>query len=353
MIVTVSNINGIRQYQVPDNIRKIVFVSVALFVVFVATLVWGVVYLDGKVSRLSHHANREILQAKAQIETLQKSLAGIEQRYQALKEEKLSLEHNYLTKLTRLESEKHDILEKFKKAEAVGVVKHKKLTKKKEKFAALEKRLREIEMKLKKEKQLNSKLSKKSKAYLSIQKKLQALEKRLKKEVALNKKLSEKIKQHEARIAKLHQAGGTKKKRTKVADSTKSATLKQNPKRIKKIFSIAKKELGKRYVWGSVGPKTFDCSGFTSYVYKKVGIHIPRTSREQAKYGKLVERSQLKPGDLIFFDTDLHRKGIDHVGIYIGDNKFIHASSARKRVIVTSLNKSFYNQRFRLARRVN
>ncbi len=353
MIVTVSNIDGIKQYQVPDNIRKIILISVVLFVVLVVALVWRVIDLDGKVSRLSHHADKEILQAKAQIETLQKTLSSVEQRYQILKDEKLSLEQNYVIKLAQIEGEKHDILTKLKESEDASAAKRKKLTQKEQKFAVLEKRLREIETKLKKEKQLNSKLSKKSKVHLSIQKKLQMLEKRLKNEVALNKKLSEKIKQHEARIAKLLQGSETKKKQTKVAVKTKKVSSESDPTQIKKIFTIAKKELGKRYVWGSVGPKTFDCSGFTSYVYKKVGIHIPRTSREQAKYGKLVERSQLKPGDLIFFDTDLRRKGIDHVGIYIGDNKFIHASSARKRVIVTSLNKTFYNRRFRLARRVN
>ena len=353
MIVTVSNIDGIKQYQVPDNIGKIIFISVALFVGLAAALVWGIVHLDGKVSELSHHADRKILQAQQKIETLQQTLSGVEEHYQTLKDEKLSLEHNYVTKLAQLEHEKDEILTKLKESEAASAAKYKKFTQKEQRFAALEKRLREIETKLKKEKQRNTKLSKKSKEYLSIQKKFQALEKRLKKEVALNKKLSQKIKQHEKRIAQLQQENETKKKQTKVAANTKKASSEPDPTQIKKIFTIAKKELGKRYVWGSVGPKTFDCSGFTSYVYKKVGIHIPRTSREQAKYGKLVERSQLKPGDLIFFDTDLHRKGIDHVGIYIGDNKFIHASSARKRVIVTSLNKSFYNRRFRLARRVN
>ena len=122
----------------------------------------------------------------------------------------------------------------------------------------------------------------------------------------------------------------------------------------RKLIALAKKKLGKRYVWGATGQKnTFDCSGLTTYVCKKNGIHIPRRAIEQSKYGKYVRRSDLKPGDLIFFDTSKKRRGyVNHVGIYIGNNKFIHASSAKKRVIVTSLNKTFYNKRYKIARRV-
>ena len=118
------------------------------------------------------------------------------------------------------------------------------------------------------------------------------------------------------------------------------------------IINIAKTKLGRKYVWGAVGTKgTFDCSGFTSYVYRQNGIHIPRTSRNQAKYGKYIARNELKKGDLIFFDTSKHRKGyVNHVGIYLGNGKFIHASSAKKRVVVSSLSK-FYAQRYVGARR--
>ena len=122
----------------------------------------------------------------------------------------------------------------------------------------------------------------------------------------------------------------------------------------KKITKLAKKKLGKRYVWGAIGQKnTFDCSGFTTYVCKKNGISIPRRAIEQSKHGKYISRSQLKPGDLIFFDTSKRRKGyVNHVGIYLGGNKFIHASSAKKKVVITSLSKPFYSQRYKGARRV-
>jgi len=120
-----------------------------------------------------------------------------------------------------------------------------------------------------------------------------------------------------------------------------------------KITAIAKKKLGRRYVWGATGKKnTFDCSGFTKYVYSKNGISIPRTSINQSKYGKYVSRKNLKKGDLVFFDTSKRRKGyVNHVGIYLGNGKFIHASSAKKKVVITSLNKKFYSQRYKGARR--
>lgn len=119
-----------------------------------------------------------------------------------------------------------------------------------------------------------------------------------------------------------------------------------------KITSLAKKNLGKRYVWGATGRRgTFDCSGFTSYVYRKNGINIPRTSRNQAKYGKYVSRDKLQKGDLIFFDTSKRRRGyVNHVGIYLGNGKFIHASSAKRKVVVSRLSK-FYAQRYKGARR--
>jgi cell wall-associated NlpC family hydrolase len=123
-------------------------------------------------------------------------------------------------------------------------------------------------------------------------------------------------------------------------------------KKGKKIINDAKKKLGRRYVWGATGKRdTYDCSGFTSYVYKKNGINIPRTSINQSKFGKFVTRSNLKKGDLIFFDTSKRRKGyVNHVGIYMGDGKFIHASSAKKRVVVSKL-ASFYANRYKGARR--
>ena len=132
----------------------------------------------------------------------------------------------------------------------------------------------------------------------------------------------------------------------------KASSGKLDSKKVYKITSLAKRKLGKRYVWGAAGKNAFDCSGLTSYVYKKSGIVLPRRAIAQSKVGKRIPKSRLKPGDLLFFDTSKHHRGrVNHVGIYIGDGKFIHASSAKKKVVITSLKKPFYAKRFKVARR--
>jgi uncharacterized protein YgiM (DUF1202 family) len=119
-----------------------------------------------------------------------------------------------------------------------------------------------------------------------------------------------------------------------------------------KAIAIAKSQLGKKYVYGASGPNAFDCSGFTSYVYKKMGIELPRTSRGQATVGQKVARNNLEIGDLVFFDTNGGNNGrISHVGIYMGDGNFIHASTGSRKIRITSLNSSYYKGRFVTARR--
>ena len=170
------------------------------------------------------------------------------------------------------------------------------------------------------------------------------------KKSALNKKLA-------ASLSNLDtislEKGKTEKSKTfSFTDIFKSKTDKDSDK-CQRITSLAKTKLGKKYVWGASGNKnTYDCSSFTKFVYKNIGIDIPRTSIRQSKFGKYVKRSELKKGDLIFFDTSKKRKGyVNHVGIYLGDNKFIHASSAKKKVVITSLDKNFYSNRYKGARR--
>ena len=122
----------------------------------------------------------------------------------------------------------------------------------------------------------------------------------------------------------------------------------------KPLLAEAKKYLGTKYVWGASGPTKFDCSGFTKYVCNKNGIKIPRKSSMQAKVGKKIARKDLKAGDLIFFDTSKEHNGtINHCGIYLGNNKFIHASSLYKKVTISALKKNFYESRFQWGRRVN
>ena len=120
------------------------------------------------------------------------------------------------------------------------------------------------------------------------------------------------------------------------------------------LLETAKEYLGVPYIWAANGPSAFDCSGFTKYVYKKNGITLPRYSGHQANVGTKIAYNELQKGDLVFFDTakGFHKK-VNHVGIYIGDNKFIHASSARKQVMITSFSqKKFYKNRFLHGRRI-
>ena len=102
------------------------------------------------------------------------------------------------------------------------------------------------------------------------------------------------------------------------------------------------------YVFGGTTRTGFDCSGFTRYVFAGSGIRLPRTSYEQFATGQPVNRSQLQPGDLVFFST--YSTGASHVGIYIGGGRFVHASDQGVRV--TSLNDSYYAARYIGARRV-
>jgi len=162
---------------------------------------------------------------------------------------------------------------------------------------------------------------------------------------------------HYAKKTKSHKklAKVLKKKRTsnKYVSNDIVFHSKHTLQKAKKIIQLAKSKLGRRYVWGASGSNAFDCSGLTTYVCKKNGIKLPRRAIAQSKVGKYVPRNQLKPGDLVFFDTSKHRRGyVNHVGIYIGNGKFIHASSAKHKVTITNLNKPFYSQRFKVARRV-
>ena len=119
------------------------------------------------------------------------------------------------------------------------------------------------------------------------------------------------------------------------------------------ILLNAKKHLGGKYVWGGTHPKGFDCSGYTQYIYKKEGVSIPRTAYAQSKVGKEVSRFNLKKGDLLFFLTDKSRGiPVTHVGMYIGDGKFIHAASKRKGIIITSFDDSRYSLLFVKATRI-
>ncbi|TJX14300.1 peptidase [Tissierella creatinini] len=118
------------------------------------------------------------------------------------------------------------------------------------------------------------------------------------------------------------------------------------------IIETGKKYLGVRYVFGGTSPKGFDCSGFTSYVFKQNGITLPRATDGQATVGTKVSKSDLQAGDLVIF-SNTYKRGPSHVGIYIGNDQFIHASSTRSGgVIISDINSSYYTNHFSYGRRV-
>ncbi|MGM7634705.1 C40 family peptidase [Bacillus sp. Hm123] len=116
------------------------------------------------------------------------------------------------------------------------------------------------------------------------------------------------------------------------------------------MVSYGKNFMGVRYVFGGTTPRGFDCSGFTQYVYKKHGISIPRTTGEQYRVGTSVAKSQLKPGDLVFF-KNTYKRGISHVGIYAGNNQVLNATTS-KGIALVSLSNSYWGPKYAGAKRV-
>jgi len=121
--------------------------------------------------------------------------------------------------------------------------------------------------------------------------------------------------------------------------------------RVQSVLAQALAQLGTPYRWGGAAPSTgFDCSGLVKYVFKTaLGIELPRVSREQAQGGQPVDRKELTPGDLVFFSR--RGKVINHVGIYLGDGRFVHAPRTGRDVSISKL-KGYWYQRFLRARRV-
>ncbi|NLY20965.1 MAG: C40 family peptidase [Tissierellia bacterium] len=119
-----------------------------------------------------------------------------------------------------------------------------------------------------------------------------------------------------------------------------------------KAISLARENMGSKYVFGDVGKEGFDCSGLVYAAYvNELGIKLPRSSKDQATAGVEVDRDDLEVGDLLFFDTT-GNGGVSHVGIYTGNNMMLHASSSRGMVVEDSLDTEYYNTRFLTARRV-
>ncbi len=109
--------------------------------------------------------------------------------------------------------------------------------------------------------------------------------------------------------------------------------------------------IGTPYVYGGRSPKGFDCSGLVIYVFRQLGREMPDASWKQAKVGVKVSRNELEPGDLLFFRSS-SGGGINHVGIYVGDNKMVHAPGKGRKVVKVDLNVDYYKKNFSVAKRI-
>jgi cell wall-associated NlpC family hydrolase len=115
-----------------------------------------------------------------------------------------------------------------------------------------------------------------------------------------------------------------------------------NPVRAQVVFT-ALQMVGVPYRWGGQGPEGFDCSGLVLYSYNNAGLTMPRTSREQFRATTPIRLDQITPGDLVFFNTS---EDASHVGIYVGEGRFVHAPASNRTVRLERLDNSYYRQRF-------
>ncbi len=112
-----------------------------------------------------------------------------------------------------------------------------------------------------------------------------------------------------------------------------------------RLLTVAMGQLGTPYRYGGRSPREgFDCSGLVQYTHRQAGIDVPRTARDQYKASRPVSRRQLRPGDLVFFRIDGRR--VSHVGIYLGDGRFIHAPSSGRKVTTARLDDPYWRRHY-------
>ena len=139
------------------------------------------------------------------------------------------------------------------------------------------------------------------------------------------------------------------------ASSSSSSASTSGQTKSQKLVSVAKSLVGKPYVLNAKGPSSFDCSGFTNYCYRQIGVSVSGSAQTQGynRGTKISSKSDLKVGDIVCFDTNAGDGDLsDHVGIYLGGGSFIHASSSAGKVIISNMSSGYYAQTFSWGRRV-
>ncbi len=136
------------------------------------------------------------------------------------------------------------------------------------------------------------------------------------------------------------------------ADTARDAASDNYLSRAREVTLQALSFLGVNYKWGSSSPERgFDCSGLVTHVFQQVaGLVLPRNSQSMSKVGEKIDKLDLQPGDLVFFNT--RRQPNSHVGIYIGDERFVHAPSRGGEVEISDMQEGYWKKRFNGARRL-
>jgi cell wall-associated NlpC family hydrolase len=110
------------------------------------------------------------------------------------------------------------------------------------------------------------------------------------------------------------------------------------------VLDAAESRLGAPYRYGGAGPDAFDCSGLVTYAYRQLGVAVPRTAAQQFAAARPVPRGELRPGDLVFFRLD--GREVSHVGIYAGDDRFVHAPQSGGSVRMARLDDEYFRRRY-------
>jgi len=373
MIVTVSDINGIKQYSVPGNIKAIFLNIFLVFIVLIIGFFFYIKNLHYKIISLEQ-SNEVYVLANNKMKNLEKELNQTKLELKKMKGETLSQQINVKTKITQTS------LKKEKKQNKV--THHPVIITQKQKTKPIAKQTMDVNPKRIKpsvqieklnpttvtQKQTMDVKPKIIKPLVQVKKhhpiimtqeqKIEQVKKEKKVQVHTNtivttiEKDIPNIPNDNIVITEKSNLNTKPKVVSKVLN-TQTQSMKMDSVKQKRLSFLMQQSVGKSYFPQSYGPNTFDDTGLITYIYKKIDVAVPKDLKKQSTLGKLVQRDALKIGDLLFFDMSKDSKGsVNHVGIYAGNNKFVHASSTKNAVVITSLNKAFYSKHYKWARRI-